>query len=381
MAGFVIAISKDSKDAMIEAMEHGIFGMRFPSKVSIWQKIYADYMTMAAGNHIYLFSDRMLYGVGRLINIKNECRFWNIDKEYRRENCIHNGKMVWGNEEIIRCFFIFEPAPYFFKNGIDMDELLHGNPPEMKMLPAFNGRGFVKIDDEEDALVYEMLIRKNKDSLCKDSNNIYRFNDEVHNMLKQKDLENYILDSKSIFDIIDNHPKTKRFNSEAILETIICDKLNRGEYKDLFGVWNYISRQVIASPLKPSIWADAMDIFGYEIINDATIENYPMVKARFMVAELKKDEAGDDVIPQLMKYVDWIRDEYAHGDYGMIDAYIIARSFNEDFKEKCRQEMVRKYVKGYHTSELAEWDYHNVKLVSYEYTKNEGLILHEEPIV
>lgn len=37
--------------------------------------------------------------------------------------------------------------------------------------------------------------------------------------------------------------------------------------------------------------------------------------------------ANDDVIDQIMKYVDWINQEYAHGDYSMIEAYVVAADF------------------------------------------------------
>ena len=33
---------------------------------------------------------------------------------------------------------------------------------------------------------------------------------------------------------------------------------------------------------------------------------------------------------QLMKYVDWVKNEYAFGDYGMIKAFIVGNEFTED---------------------------------------------------
>lgn len=35
-----------------------------------------------------------------------------------------------------------------------------------------------------------------------------------------------------------------------------------------------------------------------------------------------------------MKYVDWINQEYAHGDYSMIEAYVVAADFPDSVVNK-----------------------------------------------
>src|SRR5947207_387085 len=80
----------------------------------------------------------------------------------------------------------------------------------------------------------------------------------------------------------------------------------------VFGTWDYLSHQVIASPFKPVDYMDKMDLFGYAYVP----ESKP-TKSRFLVCEIKRDAARLEDIDQLMKYVDWVRDEYCFGGYAM----------------------------------------------------------------
>jgi RecB family endonuclease NucS len=94
---------------------------------------------------------------------------------------------------------------------------------------------------------------------------------------------------------------------EAALMEILSN-----EKDSIFGSWDYISHQVVASPFKPIDYMDKMDMFGFRYIKGfETISKY-------LTIEIKKDAAKKDVIDQVMKYVDWINEEYAYGDYGMI---------------------------------------------------------------
>lgn len=76
----------------------------------------------------------------------------------------------------------------------------------------------------------------------------------------------------------------------------------------IFGSWDYVSHQVIASPFKAIDYMGKMDVFGYRYI-----KNYDTV-SKYLLIEIKKDSATIEVIDQLMKYNDWINQEYANGD-------------------------------------------------------------------
>jgi hypothetical protein len=105
---------------------------------------------------------------------------------------------------------------------------------------------------------------------------------------------------------------------------------------------------------------DKMDIFGYRYIDGFdTISKY-------LVIEIKKDNADEDVIDQIMKYVDWVNQEYAHGDYSMIEAYVVAADFPESVIKKRDAQCIRNFTKGYRPTQACTWNY--CKFVKYEST-------------
>ena len=60
--------------------------------------------------------------------------------------------------------------------------------------------------------------------------------------------------------------------------------------------------QVVASPFKAIEYMDKMDIFGYRYI-----PGYK-TKSRYLVVEIKKGEAADDVIGQDNEICGWIQE-------------------------------------------------------------------------
>src|SRR5260370_10494615 len=72
--------------------------------------------------------------------------------------------------------------------------------------------------------------------------------------------------------------------------------------------------------LYTSDYMDKMDLFGYSYV-----PGFKPTKSRFLVCEIKRDAAHLEDIDQLMKYVDWVRDEYCYGDYAMIRAFLVDR--------------------------------------------------------
>ena len=129
-----------------------------------------------------------------------------------------------------------------------------------------------------------------------------------------------------------------------------------------FGKWDYISHQVAASPFKPIEYMDKMDIFGYRYI-----EGFKTI-SKYLVIEIKKDTAKPDVIGQLMKYVDWISQEYAHGDYSMIEAYVVASDFPDDVIIEKNKHCIRNFSRGYRPTQPCTWS--DCKLISYRFNKD-----------
>lgn len=73
----------------------------------------------------------------------------------------------------------------------------------------------------------------------------------------------------------------------------------------------------------PAAYLQFMDIFGYQEL--------PMGLKIYKVIEVKKEEcAFPNDINQLLKYVDWVVENIANGDYKLVEGAIIAKDFNTD---------------------------------------------------
>lgn len=153
------------------------------------------------------------------------------------------------------------------------------------------------------------------------------------------------------------------------IEAGIIDILSQNK-NSIFGDWDYISHQVIASPFKPIDYMDKMDIFGYEFIpNLDTVSKYLLIK-------IKKDTAKKEAIDQMMKYIDWINKEYAYRDYSMIEAFLVAYNFTEDVIRYKKEICIRNFIKGRRPAISETWK--NVRLIKYSFdNKNHNLTFKE----
>jgi hypothetical protein len=321
---------------------------------------FADYFSMKPGDSIYFFHKRKIYGVGKIVNVDFDCKFLNYigaddpviytKKEYKeRKPLLKNGTPQ------NRCFCTFEPSPYFFKNSIDMDDALSSNPDKFKILRTMWKVSFIKIDDEEDKALRDVIYKRNEDSI-RTGEDVYAFDGKFHTDISAKLSAAHRLNAYRILLNAQNHRKIKH---EMAIEAALCDLLGK-DNDTLFGKWDYISHQVAASPFKPIDYMDKMDIFGYRYIDGFdTISKY-------LVIEIKKDEADEDVIDQIMKYVDWVNQEYAHGDYSMIEAYVVAADFPESVIKKRDSQCIRNFTKGYRPTQACTWNH--CRLIKYEST-------------
>ena len=149
---------------------------------------------------------------------------------------------------------------------------------------------------------------------------------------------------------------------EMAVETGLIHQIsiNDPQTTKIFGTWDYLSHQVIASPFKPIDYMDKMDLFGYSYI-----PGHLPTKSRILVGEIKKDPAIKEDIDQLLKYVDWVKDEYCFGDYAMIRAFLVASDFSDDAIRHKQQVGTRQYTIGVRPAKSFEW--HNINLVKYSF--------------
>lgn len=369
MAGYIFSL--DNIDSLSESINNGVFStnMNIP-KNKIWNKshegTFADFITMKEGHNVYFFHKRMIYGVERLINIKGDCKFLNFpnaDMSIVYEHTSLKNQMILNNENNInnRMICCFEGFPYFFKNGVDMDEVLSFNPDKFKMLRAFWKLSFVKIDDEENKALLDIIIKNNEENLT-EKKNIFPEKRLLHSRIKNIVNDDYTVNSDKILNLCaDSDGSVKH---EMALEAGILDYISNKK-ANIFGEWDYLSHQVVASPFKPIDYMDKMDIFGYRYIRYEPLIKELKTISKYLVIEIKKGSASIEDLNQTMKYVDWVNQEYSFGDYNMIEAFLVAFEF-PDYVIKAKNDIVkRNYIKSRRPPVAMYWS--NLKLIKYSF--------------
>jgi len=380
MAGYLFSL--DSQQSLLESIRKGIYSTRLSKPQNVWrlphEGTFADYSSMREGDNIYFFIDRKIYGIGTLINIGADCKFLNYPDSnlptIQNYNHIRNSMLFdSGNEESLDFRFIctFIPSPLFFRQGVDMDEILASSPASFIILRAFWKLSFIKFSDEENQAFKNIILRRNIKALeNQNAENIFQTNHvDFHENIRLRILNNdlYRLSITPLLNTIANPDLSLRH--EMAIEAAVIHQIN-GRHEaaiEIFQSWDYLSHQVIASPFKPIDYMDKMDVFGYRFIANQrpTISN-------FLVIEIKRGTVDVQDVLQLMKYVDWIKNEYAFGDYNMINAYLVGYNFTDNAVATFREKIERKFIYGVRPSIAAVWN--KVKLVTYRFNPANNLL-------
>ncbi|GLB50415.1 hypothetical protein [Neptunitalea lumnitzerae] len=380
MAGYLFSLN--SIESLIEFINLGVYSTLIsPPNNNIWriqhEGTFTDYCSMKEGDNVYFFFERKIYGIGQLININGSCKFLNYPNANSPNNQdyfdIQNDLLFDNGENSVNNRFVctFEPFPFFFQNGIDMDETLSSAPEKFKILRAFWKLSFIKFSDTENQAFKDIILRRNIDAINNpDNTNTFESNYLInHDLIREKTNNNidYQLNIAPFLNTINNQNGSLR-HEMAIEASLIYQITNNFENTvNIFGSWDYISHQVIASPFKPVDYMDKMDVFGYKYI-----ENQNPTISDYLVVEIKRDEINSQDILQLMKYVDWIKNEYAYGDYSMIKAFMLGFSYTDEALETYLENVERKFIKGVRPSVSTEWN--NVKLIQYRFNQENNLL-------
>lgn len=319
---------------------------------------FADFITMKAGDNIFFLSDRKLYGVGTLVNIGGDCKYDNyLDASKLLPNCeqeitdyitTENDRARWV------CFFV--PGNHFFDKGVDMDDVLRYKPSAFKMLRAFEGLSFIKIDDEENRALKEYLYIANEatESIFE---KYKEFDYSIHKHVANMNLDAYKMDIRKVLLEEDN----KNFVlSEMFIEAALLQSISRQE-NSIVGNWDYISHQLIASPFKPLEHIDKMDIFGYRFSRNYPGE--PKLISKFLLIELKREKINKAALEQTMQYVDWVCTEYASGDYSRVEAYVVGDSTVRNVEQIIEDKCQRDFIIETHPVRTQKWN--NLHLIRY----------------
>ena len=376
MAGYIFLLRelKYLKDRIVSGVYSTI--IKDPAK-NYWstaiESTIGDYLTMKQGDNVYFFSKRKIYGIGELINIGDAVRLQNYSNsiepkknsyEVIKDELLFNfGRTSFKNRLI--CFF--NPAPHFFKIGIDMDDVLMSDPSKFKMLRFIQNVSFIKIDDEENQALKNIILKRNIDAVTDPNNKkVYKTKyKEIHEKIRVNITESHTI---KLRELIDPFVENGYIKHEMLIEIAILKQLidNDNPTIEVFGSWDYLSHQVGASPFKPVAYIDRIDIFGYKYLDKL----FPTIGS-YVIIEIKKGEANKQDLTQLMKYVDWVKSEYASGDYSNIKAFLVANTFHDNINNDVVEEITtRNFIYGSRPSKHKTWN--DVSLITYNYNEKEG---------
>lgn len=247
-----------------------------------------------------------------------------------------------------------------------MDDVLSSNPAAFKMLRAFWKLSFIKFDDDENQAFRDILLKRNQGYLTDPSadDGVFAFDPAYHKRLATWPSAGVYPLNAGMAQIMASCAEGDTLRHEMALEAGMLHQLSVKDTAtySVFGEWDYLSHQVVASPFKPVDYMDKMDLFGYAYIPD-----FRPTKFRFLVGEVKKDGAGREDVDQLLKYVDWVRDEYCFGDYAMIRAFLVAYDFDAEVIQHKRMVGLRKYTVGVRPAQSLEWN--DLRLVKYRFNE------------
>lgn len=366
MAGYVFAIGGDSEpiEVIKTCAENGVYSTFLRNLSPIpFEGTLADYVSMKPGDNIYFFCKRRYYGIGELINVGTDCKYCNYPDSSRFDEkpyeSIRNELLVdfGSNSPKYRWICTFKASPFFFEEGIDTDEILMYKPDTFKMLRAFWKLSFIKLGDEENQSLKEIFLIRHQNEI-NTKTGVFITRNETHDVIKRHNLLSYLITPEPM---LKDCCERKRVKHEMALEAAVIFDLDQERIMGS-GHWDYISHQVVASPFKPIDYMDKIDIFAIRYLPDTKIP------CKYLVMELKKDEAGNDTIDQVLKYVDWVYSEYAYSDYENIEACIIAAEYSESIVDHFKDVVQRYYTLGSHPVRNKYWN--SLKL--YKYVCNEN---------
>jgi hypothetical protein len=373
MAGYIMTL--DNAQSLRDCVENGVYSTRMTPPKGVWgrphEATFADYVTMRPGDNIYFFIDRKIYGIGEIVNVGTDCRYLNYpqaslpkDLSYEKIKS-HLLQDESDASNAYRWICLFKPSPYFFKDGIDMDDMLSSNPNAFRMLRVFWKLSFLKIDDNENQAFKDALLKFNQNALSEPDagKNVYLASWEAtHKDIAKKVTPDHHFDASPFLESCANGQELKH---EMAIELGLLYQLatKHKSTAKIFGEWDYLHHQVVASPFKPVDYMDKMDVFGY-----AFVKGYKPTIANYLVGELKKDIATAEDVEQLMKYVDWVKDEYAFGNYSMIRAFLVAYDFSDDAKARFLQLSSRRFIVGRRPALSQEWK--GLTLVKYSFNSS-----------
>lgn len=373
--------------------ENGIYGTRFPKPNNpYWDdahgKTIADYTLIKEGDLVFFFRERNIYGIGLVKSFPTSrgrqvvfCNFPNAIQPGAspggRADCLWSEQFnegLWSERERlgsdIRFVVLFEPCPAFFKAGLDMDFVLQSDVKNVaNQIRAFEDRSFIRLEDEETRLLVELFTRRRSDSAS-----IFNFRRSSHEEVSRLVAENETY-------VFNPDPLISRFADRGLLrrESIMQVAFSYGiayqkePFSGIFRDWGFIANQFPVSPFKPTKYRDFADIFGYT--RKKLNGRLPDAIDSFNIVELKTGKLVGQTensfavacgyIEQTMKYVDWVANYRAGGDYTLIKAYLVSGGFSEKIVDYAKKNRIRDFVIPRRPYAAMRWE--NLSLIQYSF--------------
>lgn len=369
MAGYLFNFSDE--ESLFDSIKSGTYSTLMNLK---WdtsaEGTLGDYATMRPGDNVYFFSKRNVYGIGELVetscgdivleNFDGATSCSTIDYAFVKLDPLISDPIVEvkskgkSTQKVKRWSIFFKPSPYFFTGGIDMDDLLSSDDYAFKSLRVFWKRSFIKLDDAENQAFKTAFLRRNLSVLEDPSeNDVFRceYKTALRHVDSLKHIESRKLQVPQLMaSLVEENGELKH---EMLLEVGMLYQLSNNDENtcNAFGTWDYLSHQVPASPMKAVDYMDKIDVFGYR-----WIPGYKPIIEKYMIAELKRGCITGDDLQQVMKYIDWYRNEYTSGDYSILKAFLVGHEF--DMPSICKQirTITRYYTLGCRPAEAHQWN-------------------------
>lgn len=168
------------------------------SKSKAKESTFTDYLGMKENDYVFFFFDREIHGMGKLVNVGKDCKYWGYiganKPEAYSENQIEDVKLFPDITPDNRCVCFFKPVIETYNASVDMDEALTSYPNAFKSLRVVDGRSFIKMDDEESFALAALIRRQTGFSKT------IVFDDQIHRRVYEKvsKEKQYFLTAKSI---------------------------------------------------------------------------------------------------------------------------------------------------------------------------------------
>ncbi len=387
MPGWLINLAGSPKDELKFVRlyaENGVYGTRFRKITDMpWgesqERTISDYALIEEGDLVFFFRDRNIYGIGLVISFDTpkgkQVVFDNYPQailpdasSYRSEDYLWKEQFdeeLWSEQERkdyeIRFVFFFDPCPAFFKDGLDMDFVLQSDVKNVaNQIRAFEDRSFIRLEDEETSLLVELFTRRRSESRSN-----FNFRGSEHEKVSR------IVTNNASYGF-NPDPLISRFAERGLLrrESIMQVAFAYGiahqiePFSRIFDNWDFSANQFPVSPFKPTKYRDFADIFGYT--RKQLNGRLPDVVDSFNIVELKREKLVGQTessfteacgyIDQTMKYVDWVANYRAGGDYMLIKAFLVSGGFSDRIIEYAKKNRIRDFVIPRRPYEAMRWE-------------------------